>query len=636
MKKLICVLLSFVLLYSVSAPAAASAAKAEVYPTIIVAGYSSSDLFLNGEHIWKPDLSGLLKLVLSKIAQIGRGLGELAFQRPEYLVNLLGGEVYNMAGKMACNPDGSSVYNITTYNQDAKHTQFSYLYNEMNGQYVHEAAIMADIAKEYGANGNDHLFCYQQDFRMSMTDCAKTLDKYIDSVLKFTKASKVNIISVSHGGQTVAAYLAMYGMKKNVVNNLLMIVPAIGGAALAYDVMSEQVALDEETLLYFIENGNMLEEDINWLVRAHQFGVLDQICNLLIHNYIKKILGYWGSMWDFIPTEYYEELKAQMLDPVESKELIRKSDYFHYKILANITETFSKCEKKGMNLYILAGAGMPSVTGLQEQSDAIITVNAATGAKTAPYGYRFNNGYRQLGAVCKNKQHNHLSPDMAIDLSCGYLPDSTWIVNGMFHGMSWKDEYCAALCKKLLFAKSRINVHTYKEYPQFKYSTNTNYSVIAAFDRSVEGYWSKNDTALVITNLSKKYRMRIVSVGVEGAIVTFDLKKPVWLAPQASCTVPLKGALQEESLTTADITVNYSLLGSATPIGSRTQVFTVMNGPAPAYDLNTPFVPSLHKTAFDQGVSETAQKILRFTGVFDFLKMIVNSMLAVMRSLTLK
>ena len=477
MKKLLSVLLGFTLVALLLTPAGAAEADARDYPTIIVPGYSSSDLYLDGEQLWGLDKDAITDTVLSKIAQFGRGLGELALQRPDYLVDLLGQEMINYVGKLAMNPDGTSVYDVVTYDQDPAHTRFSYLRAEEHGEHIHEHEIMKDIAKLYGSNGNNYLYAYQQDFRRSMVECAATLDKYIDDVLAYTGAEKVNLIAVSHGGQTVASYLAMYGKKKNVVNNVLLIVPAIGGAAAAYDLMSETAALDEETLFYYIENSELLEEDINWLVRANQFGILDDVCNALMHRYVKRILGYWGSIWDFIPLEYYEALKNSQLDPVESADLIAKSDYFHYEILPHITETFSTCLKEGMNIYIVAGAGMPSLTGLQEQSDMVVTVNASTGAKTAPYGSRFSDGYPQTRTVCAEETHHHLSPDMCIDVSCGYLPDQTWIINGMFHGMTWKDAYCRELCKTLMFSNERVDVSTYEAFPQFQYSSNLSYAV---------------------------------------------------------------------------------------------------------------------------------------------------------------
>lgn len=630
MKKLLSVLLSVTLAALLLAPAGAAQTKATDYPTVVVPGFSSYNLYVDGEKIWRLDKDAIMDSVLAEIAKYGRGLGELAFRRPEYLSDLIGQEMLHYVGKLAMNPDGSSVYNVVTFDRDPAHTKYSYL--RKNGEHVHESEIVKDIAALYGSNGYDRIFAYQQDFRRSMVDCAAALDQYIDAVLAYTGAEKVNILAVSHGGQTVASYLAMYGREKNVVNNILMIVPAIGGAAAAYDLMSETAAIDEETLVYYLENSELMEEDVNWLVRAHQFGILDDLCNDLVHRYVKQILGYWGSIWDFIPAEYYDELKNSQLDPVASADLIAKSDYFHYEILANVAETFAACMDGGMNIYIVAGAGMPAVTGLQEQSDMVITVNASTGAATAPYGSRFSDGYPQKRTVCADETHRHLSPDMCIDVSCGYLPDQTWIVCGMFHGNTWKDAYCRELCKTLMFADERADVYTYEEFPQFQYCASPDYAVTATLDRSPQGYWSGDDTALTVTNLSQKYTMRLISVSVDGIDAAFELKTPVSLAPGASCALPLKGSIPAVSLQTADITLNYSLVKSVTPLGSRTLTFTLMNGAAPAYDAAAPYTGALHETAFDQLVPDVMEGVTAHSGFFDFLKMIVNSMLAILRT----
>ena len=630
MKKLLAVLLCLLFVLLVALPAVAAQTGSPEYPTIIVPGYSSSDLYLDGEQVWgrlKKDT--VIDILLSRIAEFGRGLGELALKRPEYITDVLGEEILDYAGKLAMNPDGSSVYDVVTYDNDPAHTQFSYLYAKENGKHIHEPEIMKDIAKLYGAKGNESVFAYQQDFRKSQVDCAARLDKYIDDVLAFTGAAKVNIIAVSHGGQTVATYLSMYGREKNVINNLLLLVPAIGGVASAYDLLSETAALDEATLVSYLENSELLEEDVNWLVRANQFGILDDVVNDLMHRYAKQILGYWGSIWDFVPAENYDALKESLLDPAESADLIAKSDYFHHEVLANIADTFAACQAAGMKISIVAGAGIPGLTGAKEQSDMVVTTNSSTGAKCAPFGSRFGDGYQQIRTECADKTHNHLSPDMCVDASCGYLPENTWIVSGMYHGMMWKDPYCRALCKKLFLADEPTDVHTFAEYPQFHYSENPSFAVTATLDSSPQGYWSADDRALKVTNLSQKYDMQLISITVGGVDAAFDVKDSVKLAPGESYTVAMRGNIPKVSLTTADVTVNYALLSSKTPLGSRTLVFTLMNGSAPAYDADAPYADALHETEFEQIAPAGMARAFKRLGIYDLAKMIVNAVLTV-------
>lgn len=640
MKKTLCILLSLLLVLLTVLPVLAETVnEEEVYPTIIVAGYSSSSLYMDngeselGEKIWGVNPDEILAAVLSNLAQLGRGLGELAFKRPEYLVDVAGQAIVDMYGDMAYNPDGTSMNPIRTYFTDPLRTQFSYLYGMCNGENVHEAVIMDHMAEVYGEDGYDQIFSYQNDFRQNIVDCAADLDRYVDAVCEYTGKDKVNIYAVSHGGETTSVYLSLYGKDKGKINNAVLTVPAIGGAALAYDVVNESVSLDEETLMYFIENGQLIEEDYNWLVRAHQLGFLDDICNLLVHRYVKQILGYWGSMWDFIPADYYDELRDRYLDPEKNATLIEKSDYYHHEILPKMSENLQACVDNGMNIYIVAGTGAPSVTGLQEQSDAIITVKSSTGAKTAPWGKRFSDGYRQEGTNCADPTHNHLSPEMTIDASCGYLPEYTWYVNGLYHGMTWRDEYSIALCTMLLFSPTRVDVHTYPEYPQFKYSENRTFSALAEFDKSAPGYWSSEDTKLIVKNLSFKYKMRLISIVCNGVDIEFNTTKPIYIAPQKTVEISFAGDLPAQSLITADLTVNYMMIGSITPYSYRTMTFTVMNGEPAPYNADEPLTDMLHPTDFDVQVSDSVIKVFQKTGVLAFMKMLINSLLTIISTL---
>ena len=118
--------------------------------------------------------------------------------------------------------------------------------------------------------------------------------------------------------------------------------------------------------------------------------------------------------------------------------------------------------------------------------------------------------------------------------------------------------------------------------------------------------------------------------------VSFDVKGPVYLEPGGSYTLPLRGTAPAKSLTTADITVNYSLIGSATPLGSRTLTFAVMNGDPPAYNAAAPYTAALHETDFDKNVPQGMDTLLKRTGVYDFLKMIVNALRTVLRTVLRK
>lgn len=637
MKKFISLILTLTLCFCVVAPIASAADTNEVYPIIIVPGYSSSALYKDGEngekiHIWNIQMDKILDRIKANAVELGIGIGEWTQGDAKRLADRVGEEFVMMFGDMAYDESGNPTTPLHLYHSHAYDTNSKWLNENEDGKYRHEIEIMPYVTEYLGDKADEWTFNFNTDFRRNTVDCAADLDRYIDDVLEYTGASKVNIIAVSHGGQTSATYLSLYGYKGK-VNNAVLTVPAIGGALLAYDIMINNIVLDEQVLLQFIENGMMFEEDYEWLVKANELGFLDDLANYLV-PYIKQVLGSWGSIWDFIPSDKYEEVKANFAsEELRNSEIMKKSDYFHNELLPNLSSLLKNAEDAGANVYMIAGTGWPSVIGTQENSDAIISVNASTGAVCAPFGSRFNDGYQTLGTVCSDKTHNHLSPGMEIDASAAYLPETTWFCNGLFHGMTLKDDYSATLMKTLVETNEHIDINTYSEYPQFHYSMNVCESVYAEFDSSKSGYINSDDKALIITNLSKENNMRLLSIAVNGADISFKTSKYLLteIKPRESIKVEFEGELPKESLTTASIKVSYFIVGSVTPLNDKTFNFTVMNGEAKPYDTSVPYVKLETESGFREHLGDS-DKITIFdkfglTALFEVIYDIVYNIL---------
>ena len=586
------------------------------YPCIVVPGYSSAGLYRydeNGEKlwVWGVQTEEIVAAIFHHIAELGAGLALLSVGNAKMIGETVGREFYNLYYDLACNEDGSSVYDLHRYQVTAEESNSAVLQAQHpDGYYQHEVEIMTDIAQYCG--GKENIFNFNCDFRMGAPFCAKQLDEFIQSVKEYTGKDKVNIFAVSHGGQVTGTYLTLYGDKGD-VNHAVMTVPALGGAALAYDVLSDQIHLNEYDLMRFIEHGMMWETDFDWLLKAQQLGFLDQVLHYARPG-VLKVLGYWGSMWDFVPAPYYEDVKAQLLDPVKSKALIEKSDYMHYEVMPQFSEGFRRAQQAGTKVFIIAGYQNPSVTGLQESSDGIITIASSTGATPAPFGMRYADGYTQK----KDTGFYQLSPSMAIDASTAYLPQHTFFVENLYHGMTYKDPYTEELLRTLLLTDEIQDVHSDPRFPQFHATTNKAHSVFAAFDKSTEGFLSADDTALVVTNLSEKYPMRLLSVEARGVDLQFNALKTKWLKPGQSLTLPLKGELPKASGKAFDLVIDYKQLGSVTPYGERTLHFTLQNGDKVPYDESTPFVPLCAKGGLDTVIHTPTQTVLEKTGTKDW------------------
>lgn len=639
-KKALALILSVVMVCSVFLASVGAAVQFEGTisdcPVIMVAGYSSSELVKVEDdgtrtRIWGLDMDSVLDRVINRIYDLGKGLVLTAKGDAEYLGRTLGEEIEAELEYMKINPDGTSKYNIQVENTSVEETNMKYILdNGLPLEYINEDKISYEIAEYVG---EENMFLYTNDWRQSVYDCAVGLDEYIQKVKEYTGKDKVNIIAVSHGGQVSAVYLSLFGYKQD-VDNAVLTVPAIGGAGMAYDALTGDVAVDEYMLVWYLQHGFDADGKYEWLVKAQQLGFLDNVVKAAV-PYIHNVIGYWGSIWDFIPLEYYDDLKAQRLDPVENAAVIEKTDFVHYEIMANYHENLQKCVNDyGINISIIAGTGIPCVTGLRTNADALIRTTDSTGALCAPYEKRFNDGYTGAGTVCSDPTHDHVSPSFEVDASTGFLPENTWYVEGLFHGMTFHDPYSRSLALKNLLTDEIVNVHSDPDYPQFHESTNTNYAVSVKFDRSAEGYISSKDKNIVIKNLSANYSIKVTSVIFEGAELTVNTIGKKTIAPGEELMISIKGDIPRVSNALMQVKVNYEMIDNATsPIGERICKFKIMNGASVVYDESEPFTDADLATGFEKEVDENTSEILVNTGVMSIVSFFYEWFMSLLQQL---
>ena len=615
MKKIISLLLVFTLVFTLFSFGTSAEDEITDYPIIIVPGYSGSALRYvdengNEEHIWGFTGDMIMNILENTIKNIGT-------EKPdeEILQDAVGTDLVEWLRKMKMKDDGTSLYPLRNYYETPEEGCSARVMElHPDGQYRHEVEIQDKLAEYVGY---ENIFNFYNDFRYGAEYCAGKLDEYIQQVKAYTGKEKVNIYSLSHGGQVTATYLSLYGYKQD-VDNAVMAIPAIGGAGIAYDLLTENLEFREEIILTFIQHGFMWEDDYDWLLKAEQLGFLDELVNDVLIPLLRDYLGNWVSLWDFIPAELYEDAKSQLLDPVKNAGLIATSDRFHYEILPNMAKNLQACESEyGMNLTIVAGSGIPVITGMSASSDSIITLASSTGATCAPYGKRFSDGYVQKND-CDGK--NKVSPDMTCDLSTAYLPDDTWVIDGLYHGMVYKDDFTREIIINGVLNDKYEDVYSSPDYPQFHYTSNPSHTVHASFDSSVEGFVGEKDTKLVIENVCKEDRVKILAVEFDGCDLKVNLKNTSVLNPGESLELDVTGTLPSASKTLITATVTYISLDSITPFGQRKFSYTVTDGENAEYD------GSFAEAAMPQGKTDPLAKITNPTTktVAEFVKIFVD------------
>ena len=636
-KKILALIMSVVMMFTMFSAIAGAAyeVNGEIteYPVIIVPGYSGSELVMINDdgtetQIWGLNMDSILDRVLNRIVDLGKGLVLTIKGNPEYLGKTVGEETEAELEFMKMNDDGTSKYNVRIANPDVQSTNMAYiLENGLSDAYIHEPELSAEMAEYIG---EENIFFFTEDWRTSVYDCAVRLDGYIQDVKEYTGKDKVNIIAVSHGGQVSATYFSLFGHKQD-VDNAVLTVPAIGGAALAYDIMSGTAKLDEETLIYYIEHGFDTDGHYAWLLEAQQLGFLDDIVAEL-YPYVYNVIGNFGSIWDFIPLEYYEEVRDMHLDPVENAAIIEKSDYVHFEVMANYHENLQRCvDEYGINISIIAGSGVHAVSGLMENSDAIIATDDSTGAQCAPFGKRYADGFTGALTQCDNPEHDHVSPSMEVDASTAFLPENTWFVEGLYHGMTFHDEYSRSLALKNLLTDEIVNIYSDPAYPQFHESTNNNNAVYVTFGNANPSIVTGNNKIMIVKNISKAYPVKITSVEVMGADLIVHTLGVRELDPGEEIRLQVTGKLPQVSNALMQVNVCYELVGNTTaPIGKKLVSFKIMNGESAEYDVNKPYADADYVVGYESVVGEKADSILEQFGLSYFVSHIFQLIMSIL------
>ena len=495
MKRFLAVLLSLILAAgSLFVTAfAADGKKEKVYPVILLQGYSGPKLFNQdtGEKAWGLDFDKVKEHVLNDYGkELANGAKEYAKGNPDPLVDTLGTILLDVMDPIACNADGSSKYNLDTFPKGAEATRMSTLIANGQEEYIGEKPIMTGFVEKLTQQGvenaADYIFIYTNDWRKGQAQYAKDIDAYIDEVRALTCSDKVDIYGLSFGGQCGASYLYYYGEKAK-VHKACLNVPAIGGTNMVGDpLLGNDITLDFPTILQFVEIGFRSENEWEWILEflsslTGGYQNLNKIVNLVAQKYIVDYIDKFGSIWDFIPLNVYDEVKARLIkdgyvDPVAAAPLIAASDEFHYNALANMSEGLKRAQKAGTQIAIMSNTGINGVTGTYKNSDYIIDVHTSSGSACAPFGEQFPEDYAPVGTQCNNKKHWHISPDRDIDATCSYLPENTWFIKNYGHSMFDYRKNGCDLYVRAMTAKTQPTVDTWTEYPQFLvYNAGTHY-----------------------------------------------------------------------------------------------------------------------------------------------------------------
>ena len=562
-KKLLAVILCVVMAAAVVPVASAE----ESYPVVFVAGYTSSQMFVergteNEVKVWKQDVADkVIDAVKSEIPGVIAGalLALIGINSP--LFKVLDPYVNDLIEYMRLNDDGTSKYDVELYPHSVEDTRLDRL-KEMKYYPDHDSLL--NLGEKAG---DKNVYCCTLDWRLGQLDNAEVLNNYINDLLEKTGKSKVNIMGVSFGGQVVASYLTLYGGEK--VNNAVLHCPALDGSTIVSELLKGNANVKWSDALDLYCSYDKVEQEYSVITNLIDISFINDFLMDFINTELLDFFLNYGSVWDLVPLSEYAALRDKLLSDGTHGEIIRKSDAYHFEIAAKRAETFEKLKADGVDISIIAGYGCEPVVSCGTNSDGVIDLASATGAFCAAPDETLPDGYAQ--SKCEN--HCHISPAFTVDASTGYLPENTWFVEDMYHGLGVNEAKVNELIMTLLTEESIKDIHSSPEYPQFLTSQNRCRGIYCAFENCAEGYFTPYSTKLTVKNVSKKDTVYINSVCCEGADIKFGYEICKELAPGEITTLDVVGRLPAD-MSLFKVKIDFTDCKENITVGrSRTQSF---------------------------------------------------------------
>ncbi len=442
-KKILSVTLALVM--AVVALAMPIGAAGAVAPLVIVDGFASTKLYKNvgtadEELVFSEDILGEL------IKNVGMAFikGWISYGTADKDYAAFAAQFLPVVNKylepIGFNPDGTPVDATVGFHQQT----------EPMSAYSGEEADFGKIAIEYAElYGEDYVYNFRYDWRLSPVENGILLNDFIDTVKYQTGSQQVNIVAISLGSNVVLSYLDYFGGTS--VNNLTFVSPAWQGTGLAGSIATGDIAINAFTLENFLvqaANGSFTTHATAFALAfmatyedlTHEYiedidEVVQGIVPELYPNTVYPLISGMPAFWALVPEEDYEAGKANIYkdNAIDADYEILIDEY--NDIQGRAKAIIDSAMAQGMCFSIAAGYNcqMYPVNEDYESTDTVIETKYMTGGATCANYMQAHDDWGTVYSQKINDGHNHLSWDAKVDASTGMYPDYTWYFKNMQH-----------------------------------------------------------------------------------------------------------------------------------------------------------------------------------------------------------
>lgn len=455
MKKILSVLLSIVILFSVTIPVFGAVNMFETksqIPVVVISG--------DGNTIYDKDdqpLSKLSKLFNnnggktedSMVADLIKSAGTMY---KEYLFEGLLKDNWEPFYEAIQN-EVSEMFGDILLDENGEATNGSHISQWHQDQNVYHMTTDCKGDKGFYDRG-DYFFWY--DWRLDPMAIADQFNEYIKGVKKATNSEKVSIICRCLGTNVVCAYLTKYGTDD--IYGVGFDGAVCMGAEPLSEALSGKFKVDMSSIKRVLADGNAYGTfNLDPIILAcvelvDRSGLVDGYVELkkatLYEKLVKGVTSalalssisypcYWACVK---PEDFDTAIEYVFGDEGSEKRvkyagLIEKITNYNETVKKNIPSLIKSLPEKGVKVGVIAKYGtqmIPTCKSATVIADSFVsTASSSFGATTGTIYEPLSDEY--IAAQTEKGLGKYISPDKQVDASTCILPDNTWFVKGVKH-----------------------------------------------------------------------------------------------------------------------------------------------------------------------------------------------------------
>ncbi len=472
MKKIISLLLTVLMLFTLAVPAFAAEgveAEAEKYdglPVVVVRGIDFAGLtYEDGSKALSFNAFELVPLLLDAI------LAQFMLKEEEALVDGIFGIAESVLSPIAADKDGNSIEPVSMVQYPESMASYPEFTSTLAD--VTEMGIVKTCINKYGAE-NTYFFTY--DWRKTPAELASELNSLVETAKKDSSKDQVNIICASMGCMVTTAYMYYYG--NDSINSAVYLSGAHNGTYVAGDALNGRINFDTDVILNIINSATGNNFFLKLLLKVFDIlGVFDYLTNFfnefVTENFdkandlvLRDCMGTLCGFWSLCPDDDFasgvekifgghEEEYAVLLEKLAESE----------KFVCSTEETLTKAVNDGVKLSFASNYNIGLVPVYERANlngdmvlEAELTSNFAT---IAPLYETLDDSY------IATRDPKYISADKVIDASTALFPEYTWFVKDAGHVAADNGSDYSAFTFTLLESEIQPTVDMFPEYPQF-------------------------------------------------------------------------------------------------------------------------------------------------------------------------